>query len=231
MKLYFLILALFFSNRLPAQFRYNAALLDTLQQIACTPGTAKYFARLYYKVVETTNCYLARLPQPERQFITGFETVFAQVFFRSYGDDTARRRQQFSWQQYYAGEDLNELQYQFMGMNAHINGDMWMALKNAHGYDTLKKYGATLLRFQKELNVYFDSMYNNCKGYAKVKRLHTCTLGMDRFIGRQMLLHWRKRQLRLANLFYTHPNRCQRKWERLKKKMLRYNRFAKRWLR
>ena len=230
MKLFFIFLFFFISHSLSAQSKYNTFLLDTLQQISLTNTPAKHFAYLYYKTIQITNGYLAKQPDSVQQFIVGFESLFAPEFFRSYKNFNQQQPQVFNWQGYYADTTLNELQYQFIGMNAHINGDMWKALKNKYVYDTLVKYRKPLIRFQKVLNIFFDSIYSISGSYKKIKRLHFFTLGMDKYFGRQMILHWRKRQVSLAMLFYIKPKRWACKWKYTQKRMLHYNLFARHWI-
>ncbi len=214
-----------------AQPKYNTNLLDTLDLIAHSTTPARHFAKLYYRVIEITNAFADTFSENDKQFIFGFESYFGPAFFRSYKNYITKQPQEFSWQRYYADSTMNELQYQFTGMNAHINGDMWRALKDKYPYDTLVKYRSTLIRFQKVLNNYFDSIYTGSGRYKKVRRLHWYTLGMDKYIGHYLILHWRKRQDRLAQLFYTDPKRGERKWRYIQKRMLHYDRFAKKWIR
>lgn len=230
MKFLFAISCTLVYGTLKAQPKYNASLLDTLQQIAQSNTPAKYFAQLYYKAIEKTNDYADSKPDSVKAFIFGFESLFAPVFFQSYQNYITKQPQIFAWQRYYADTSLNELQYHFMGMNAHINGDMWLALKDKYCYDTLKKYRGFLLQFQKVMNTYFDSIYVSTANYKKMRRLHLFTLGFDKFMGRRMILHWRKRQEHMAMLFYSDPRKCERTWQRLQKKMTRYDRFALQWI-
>lgn len=230
MKFLGTIVIVIFSFTATAQQKYNAGLLDTLQQIARANTPSKYFAKLYYNAIGITNNYAAVQPDSVRQFIFGFESLFASAFFRSYQNFIHHQPQQFSWQRYYADTTLNELQYQFMGMNAHINGDMWLALKDKYSCDTLKKYRHDLLLFQKTLNTFFDSIYCTSGRYKKIHRLHFFTLGLDKNIGKHMIMHWRNRQEKLALLFYTHPQACGKKLTRLKKRMAHYDKFALRWI-
>ncbi len=230
MKLLFTICSTFLYCTVVAQPKYNAPLLDTLQQIAQTNTPAKHFAALYYRAIEKTNKYAGTKPDNVKEFIFGFESRFAPVFFRSYHDFVNHQPLPFSWQRYYADTGLNELQYQFMGMNAHINGDMWVALKEKYCYDTLKKYRQPLLKFQKALNSFFDSIYIATGKYKKIRRLHYLTLGFDKFIGRQMILHWRKRQQQMALLFYSDPKKAGRKLKHINSSMARYDKFALHWI-
>lgn len=229
-RILLLLAIMFFSVELFAQQKYNAALLDTLQQIAGTNTLSKHFAQLYYRAIEATNRYSAKQTENIRRFIFGFESSFAPAFFRSYQDLVTSKPQIFNWQPYYADSTFNPLQYEFIGMNAHINGDMWQALKERYDFDTLEKYRKPLIKFQKALNTFFDSIYVTTGQYKKLKRLHLLTLGLDKVIGRKMLLHWRKRQVQLALLFYSDPKKCERKWKRTQYKMQRWNRFAVNWI-
>ncbi|MGC4104339.1 DUF5995 family protein [Ferruginibacter sp.] len=227
-------LAIFLLAFLPAvitaQHRYNAALLDTLEQMSAGNSPARHFARLYHRAIEATNVYAKTQSEEIRQFIFGFEASFAPGFFQSERNFVGGKPQLPCWQAYYSDTGLNTLQYQFMGMNAHINGDMWLALKERHSYDSIKKYRGSLIRFQRALNVFFDSMYTASAGYKKIRMLHTLSLGTDRIVGKKIILHWRKRQVRMALLYYSDPEKCRRKQRRLENKMDRWNRFALRWI-
>lgn len=163
-----------------AQQKYNAALLDTLQQIAASNTPAKYFAQLYYNTIAATNTYAATKPDSVRDFIFGFESLFAPAFFNSFQNCINHLPQNYGWQQYYADTALTALQYHFIGMNAHINGDMWRCLKDKYGYDTLKKYRRELLHFQKILNSVFDSIYATSHQY---KKSGSCTCSLWEWIG------------------------------------------------
>jgi Family of unknown function (DUF5995) len=223
------IIAGFFFNA-TAQLNYNQTLLDTLQEIAYTNTPSKYFAALYKQAIKITNIHAHQQPENVKQFIFGLESFFAPTFFRSYQNFINCKPQAVSWQQYYADTTLNELQYQFMGMNAHINGDLWLALKDKYSYDTIQKYKRPLIKFQVALNALFDSVYITAGKYKKIRQLHLFTLGLDKNWGRRMVLHWRKRQLKLALLFYTNPKKCNKKLKKLTIKMQHYNSFALRWL-
>lgn len=212
------------------QPRYNAALLDTLQTIASTQTPARHFAQLYYQAIEITNKYAADKPDSVRHFIFGFEAAFAPVFFTSYKNYISHTPQIPAWEQYYKDTAMNELQYKFIGMNAHINGDMCRALKDTYCYDTLQKYKLHLIRFQEVLNTFFDSVYVASSEYKKLNRLHFLTIGLDRAIGKKMLLHWRKKQVQMAMLYYTNPRRFERNSKRVKRRMQRWDRFAARWI-
>ena len=230
MKYFFLIIFYLFVSIANAQLRYNNEILDTLEQIAATNTNSSHFAKLYHNAIEKTNDYARNEPENVKQFIFGFERSFSQRFIKASKNYIQHQAQEFSWQFYYADTTLNELQYQFIGMNAHINGDMWQALKDKYCYDTLKKYKNPLLKFQSALDKVFDSMYSTAGAYKKIKRLHFYSMGLDKPVGRFMVLNWRKRQVKMAMLFYTDPKKCKRKWNHLQKHMLRWDKRAVKWM-
>jgi Family of unknown function (DUF5995) len=226
MKYILIIVYISLSLCAKAQPRYNAALLDTLLQIRQTNTIAKHFANLYYKAIEITNGHAHVQTEPIKQFILGFESSFGPLFFKSYNNYINNVSQEFSWQRYYKDTSLNELQYLFIGMNAHINGDMWWALKNKYNYDTLYKYKKSLIGFQKKFNIFFDSIYATTFHLKKIRQLHHLTLGLDKAYGRKMVLRWRTRQVKLALLWYSNNHKCLRRVKRLQKQMQRFDRFA-----
>jgi len=230
MRFITILLGMLISVIAVAQPRYNAALLDTLTFIASTKTPSQHFAGLYYNAIEITNNYAATQPDSVRRFIFGFEERFAPAFFTSYKNLNTHTPQIYCWQPYYTDTTLNDLQYKFIGMTAHINGDMWVALKDTYSYDTLKKYKKPLLKFQQALNVLFDSMYVTSAKYPKLRRLRFLTLGLDRLIGKKVILYWRKRQVQMALLYYSNPAKCERKNRRLKNTIRRWHRFAVKWI-
>lgn len=102
-------------------------------------------------------------------------------------------------------------------MAAHINGDMWVALKDKYSYDTIKKYSRHLFKFQQAFNTLFDSVYATTGKYKKLKSLHFFTLGLDRYIGKATILRWRRKQVAMALLYYTNLQKCARKERRIQK--------------
>jgi hypothetical protein len=163
-------------------------------------------------------------------FIEKFEAKFGPYFFQSYQKFMQNEAQNKVWQFYYDHPNLNDLQYKFIGMNAHISGDMWLALVNAHTYDSIIKYKKNLLQYQKAFNVFFDSIFATTLQYKKVKHLHHLTLGFDKYIGRRMVYRWRKQAVQMALLWYNNKKKFNRQRKRLDKKMQRLNRFAFKWI-
>lgn len=203
----------------------NANLLDTLQQIANTNTPSVPFAKLYMQSIKFTNEYAYMLPDSVKHFIVGFEQAFVPFFFLAHNNYLANKAQAESWKTYYANTTLTEMQYLCLGMNAQINGYSWQAYKNTYCYDTIYKYKTQILKFQKPLNSLFDSMYKTTYQYKKLRHIHHLTFGLDKVIGKHIILKWRKQQLQLALLWYSNNAKCLRKVEKLNKKMKRLDKF------
>jgi hypothetical protein len=209
---------------------YNKAALDTLHGIISKKTSAKPFAEMYIQSIEISNIYLHTLSVPQKEFITKFSSSFSNLFFEADRDFASQKKIAKNWQFYYGNRNLNDLQYKFVGLNAHVNGDIGQALITAHSYDSILKYRKTIIGFQKSFNVFFDSIYKTTFAYKKLRLLHRLTLGLDKYIGKRMVYRWRKRQVALALLWYHNNKKFFRVRKRIDNKMQRLDRFALKWI-
>lgn len=205
----------FIKAQVPAEVR------DSLYKIAGSQTISRHFATLYFNFGREADTFTAGQDAAAARFITAFEKNFAAYFFNAVQTAQEPAAQTFSWQRYYSRLDLNAFQYYFTGMNAHINGDMWQALVTAHSYDSIKKYRQALISFQRPLNIIFDSAYTACRKYKKINQFHNLTLGLGKWYGKKMILHWRKKQIQLALLYYTNSAMFSRRLHKTYRKMKR----------
>jgi Family of unknown function (DUF5995) len=209
---------------------YNKAALDTLYGIIDKKTIAKPFAEMYIQSIAISNIYLHTLTAPQKEFITKFSSSFSNLFFEADRNFVSQKTIPKSWQFYYGNHNLNDLQYKFAGLNAHVNGDIWQALVTAHCYDSILRYRKTVINFQRSFDVFFDSIYKTTFAYKKLQLLHRLTLGLDKHIGKKMVYRWRKRQVALALLWYSNNKKFFRVRKRIDNKMRRLNRFALKWI-
>lgn len=206
-----------------SETQYNKAFLDTLNAIANGGTISSHFAKLYYNTILATNEFAKDQPETVKQFVLGLDSVFIPIFFEAHKQFIEAKSIPKNWQPYYQYQNLNVLQYQFMGMNAHINGDLHLALIEKFSYDTIKKYQKDLLSFQKVLSRIVDSVYSSTQQIKNLRTFHILTLGTDKMLARKMVWHWRLRQVRLALLFYKDPVAYQKKRKRVEKQMHYWN--------
>ncbi len=208
----------------------NANLLDTLNQFAQGNTISKHFAKVYYDVIEATNSFALKTSPEAQQAIFSFEQKFASLFFKAHHCYTTNKTIPWEWKKYYSDTTFNKHQYIFMGMNAHINGNLWDAFVQSLPYDTLRKYKKLILDYQNALNPIYNSLYKETLQYKKVKAIQTLSLGLAKKYGSIRMLHWRKKQIDLALMNFKQPLKFNKKLSQLKKKMLRLDRLMLRWL-
>ncbi len=222
----FTFICIFFCVHCNSQIFYNKELLDSLNHIKNSNTIAKHFASIYYEAIEIANKFMLPKKNNEIAFVVKFESKNVPYFFQSFQNFKNQLPQTKVWQYYYSHPNLNEMQYKFIGMNAHINGDMWFALINAHPCDSIIKHKKKLLQFQKVFNIFFDSLYTTTLQYKKVKFLNFLTFGLGKYYGRKMVYQWRKNAVQMAVLWYRNPKKFKRFKKRMDNKMMRYNKFA-----
>jgi Family of unknown function (DUF5995) len=188
-----------------------------LDSIAASAGPSSHFARLYTETVLISLQHYQHADTREKEFIQRFEQTFAGYFFRA----AASRGQgpgSEPWKVYFGDSLLSPLQYQLLGINAHINADLSAALSGVFSAKELEAHKKSFLRFQKGLRKQFRQFYDeNVRSASLTRLLDKLTLGLTRSYGSVMMVSWRKRQFRLALWKSTHPQ----KEARLKTKITR----------
>ena len=191
--------------------QFNQTYLDSLLSIEKGNTISKHFAGLYRQTVLITNEFAKTKNQFASNFILKLDDAFIPIFFQAHEAFVKRQEIPTNWKTYYQSDSLNSLQYQFLGMNAHINGDLHLALIQQFGYDSIKAHKKDLMSFQTVLNKIVDSVYEQTQAYPELKIFHDLTLGTNRIMAREMVRHWRRRQINLALLYYHKPKKYQRR--------------------
>jgi hypothetical protein len=191
--------------------QFNQSYLDSLLSIEKSQTISKHFSGLYRQTVLITNEFAKTKDQFASNFILKLDDAFIPIFFQAHEAFIKGQEIPANWKTYYQSDSLNSLQYQFLGMNAHINGDLHLALIQQFGYDSIKKHKKDLMSFQTVLNKIVDSVYEQTKAYPELKIFHDLTLGTNRIMAREMVRHWRRRQINLALLYYHKPKKYQRR--------------------
>jgi len=202
--------------------------LDSIQQ---GNSPAKYFAALYFETTVMAAEFFEYREPGVKKFIQRLECRFAGFFFHSVDAYGRGNPVPAVWKAYYADSLLSIFQYQLLGINAHINGDIWQALTAEFTLEELQEHRKNYLDFQKGLvkiyRRFYESSVNN---HPATRMLQSVTLGLDKLYGRMMLAKWRKRQLNLAVLYHTDQARFQKKLDKLHRKMGRLNNMVLRHL-
>jgi Family of unknown function (DUF5995) len=202
--------------------------LDSVQQ---SNSPAKYFAALYFETTVMAAEFFEYDEPDIKSFIQRLERRFADYFFHAVDAYGNGKPVPAEWKAYYSDTLLSFFQYQLLGINAHINGDIWQALTAEFTLEELKAHRKTYLDFQKGLlkiyRRFYESSVNN---HPATRMLQSATFGLDKIYGRMMLGRWRKRQMNLAVLYHTDPDNFQKKLDKLHRKMGRLNNLVLRHL-
>ncbi len=202
-------------------------LLQRLDSVQRNSSVSKYFAELYFKTtVEAANFFLNR-NKKEKDFIARLEIRFASFFFQAAEAYRIGLAIPIEWDSYFNNPDLLPIQYKLLGINAHINGDIWQALTSEFSLQEIQQNKESYLKFEKGLlKVYRDFYNESFEESGKIRLLSNITVRLDKLYGKLMLGKWRKRQIELAILFYTDKDKFNDRLKKLRLKMAHINRLV-----
>jgi len=204
----------------------ETGVLQKLDSIRNSASVSRHFAGLYFNTTSKAINFFLNKPEKERVFIQRLETSFADYFFRSVHAFAEGATVPEEWETYFKDTSLSPLQYQLLGINAHINGDIWQALVSSFSLQEIQSVKKSYFEFNRELVSQYKEFYKwSLAEDARIKLLHEATAGIDKLYGKLMLIRWRKRQFRLATLYYTDKSRFNKHIERLNIKMRHINRL------
>lgn len=193
--------------------------LDSLQK---ENSISKHFAKLYLKTTKNAIDFFSNESEPAKNFIRRLELRFAGYFFEAVNDYSNNGKVNTHWQHYFSDTGFSPLQYQLIGANAHINGDIWKAMVNEFTLQEIQVNKSHYFRYNAGLRLIYDDVYASARRSKFLVRLiDKLSFGISKWYGNLMLRRWRKRQVKLAVLYFTHPKKFERKLLKLKKKMKR----------
>lgn len=204
-------------------------LLHKLDSISKAPSVSRYFADLYFTAMVNAIRFFACADDTARKNIRQMEMQFSNYFISSAEAYTNKSAVPASWQAYYADTSASPVRHLLLGVNAHLNGDIWRALVSSFSLDEIKKLAPTYNSYYCGLLEIYEDVYREAFSRStSLKLLHVTSLGLDKWYGKILLRRWLKRQLKLATWYYSHPARFQKKLKKLDGKMNRLNRLVTR---
>jgi len=190
-----------------------------VDSIAQTKSSSSVFAALYSKTMLKIEEQLKQMDTATINQIQKLEINFADYFLKACNEFRDSSKADKTWSAYFATTNLSAVQLQLLGINAHINGDLWQALRDSFSETQIKDISKTVFLFHKSLlyvykDVYHDAIIQN----RKIKSLHGISLGLSEKYGRHLLSKWRKRQIKLASFYYFNQERFEKKKSSIEKK-------------
>ena len=190
-----------------------------LDSIGKSNSHSKYFGELYHRFLTGIEEQLSTRDTTAKKLVRRFENVFADYYInacKSYLNKEKIDLQE--WQTYFSDSTLKPIQYLLLGANAHLNGGLWNALVNSFTAEEMKQLQPEFHIFKKTLNKTYHVVYQEGTEHPKLNKISKAVLGMDKLLGNFYLYKWRKRQMRIARLYWSQSPKHAKLVARVEKK-------------
>ncbi len=201
--------------------------LYQLDSIGASPSVSQHFGKLYADFLRLVEKRLEKADTMVKRLLRVFEEVFAQ-FFIDAAEDFAHHKpiRHPSWKKYFEDTTLSSAQYFLLGANAHLNGQLSMAIYNSYSPHEWKLLKSHYDLFNKCLNetyrhVYRETIYE----HPRAQTLHLITFGLDKILGNYFLYKWRKRQMRVTEYRFSNSSKYQRLSDKIERKKNKVDRL------
>src|SRR5436190_587480 len=100
--------------------------ISKIDSVAQTEGVAKYFAKIYSEAMTQITIGIQSKSPEIKQFLMKFDADFYKYFLNAVAADKMHSLSPTSpWYFYFSHPELKSWQLKLIGVNAHVNGDMW----------------------------------------------------------------------------------------------------------
>jgi hypothetical protein len=203
-------------------------LLHQLDSVKQGGSVARYFAGIYLTTTVHASDYFSLRDSIGQQLMGRMELRFATYFFQAAKAFQNGEPIPEAWRPYFNDTIGGSLRHILYGINAHINGDIWQALTAEFSSQELEQLKPYYFGYFRQL---LDEYQFVCRLAVKSSRflrlLHILSFGADQVYGRVMLKRWRKRQMRLAELYFRDKYRFERERNALQRAISRINRLIR----
>jgi len=214
-KFLFILVTIPVSIKATAQSHIATYAINWVDSVAKSNGPGSCFAQLYVKTTNEIERQLTGMDTASINQIRKLEKNFCFYFINACKGVAESNDTISTWYEYFKNTSLSDLKRKLFGINAHINGDLWQALRDSYNKEEIINAGRTVFLFHQSLLKIYNDLYDEAKAEnRKVKTIHVLSLGLAKSYGRQLLKKWRKRQIKIATLYYYD----QQKFERIRTK-------------
>lgn len=224
-----LMLVLVFTGSEPVLAQHSDAswqLLQQLDSIRNSQTPAKYFAGIYLSTTVKAIRFAEKRSPEDQKALTLFEKNFAGFFIDAVRAVSEQRTPPAVWAGYFMNDTVSPIRFQLLGINAHINGDLWQALTTAFSQEELRRFRPCYRAFNRDLKMEFDEFFEDAAGHdIRFALSGELIPGISHAAGHRLLKHWRKRQYKLAVLYYSDPPRFRKLLQRVTQKRESLNRL------
>jgi hypothetical protein len=212
-----------FSRRHETLSENSRTLLNLMRQIdsmSHTAGIARHFASIYTNSMGNIKVQLAAMDSGAQAFVTKFEISFISYFLEAcieYNNGTLSPES--VWYFYFSNPKAEPWQLTLIGVNAHINGDIWKGLVKNFSEKEIQYYKKNLLSFQKSIAKAFQPFFDELMEQSSYLRfIDGFTKGASRRYGEWLIYNWRLRQINLAMLYFEDKEKFEQRFEVINRK-------------
>ena len=197
--------------------------IQRVDSIALTAESERHFCKIYSQTMNTVAIQMQKIDSGSREFIQKFEIGFADYFLSAWMDDrTNNLSPQSGWKCFFSNRDAKPWQIVLLGVNAHTNIDIWRTLVYNFSEKEVMQYHKQMLAMQASVTKVHDQFFKTLLAQSRYLRfINTITLGFARRFGEKIIYKWRRRNVKLALLYYTNQKRFTRKLALVNRKKIK----------
>ncbi len=183
--------------------------IQKVDSIAHTTGVSAHFAKVYSTLMQNTAFQMQSMDTAGMRFVKKFEIGFADYFLNAcYDAENSALSPGSEWTSFFSNPDAQPWQFVLLGVNAHINVNIWQTLVNNFSEEEIRDHKKQLLSFKnsvaKVYHPFFDELLEQ-NGYLRF--INSLTKGSAEIFGEKLLFKWRQRQVNLAIMYYQNPKK------------------------
>ncbi len=194
--------------------------LEKIDSIAQSPGIARHFCRVYEATLKYISSQIRDWDSASTRFISTFSVHYVDYFLNPcIASQNGNISPSSPWKFYYSHPGLQTWQFILIGVNAHINADMWRALVDIFSEIEIRHQKINFLASQRSVGKVYRSFLDTLSAQnSHFRLLNHFTGGLPEKIGERILYKWRHRQVKLAILYYCNPQKFGRLLARVNRK-------------
>jgi hypothetical protein len=203
------------------------SVMEKIDSISRSAGAAACFAKVYSQAMIHIAGQMKTMDPDIQFFIQRFESGFAEYFLSAVNDHVhSSLSTESEWSCFFSSPEAGPWQLVLLGVNAHVNINIWQTLVTNFSKREIRQYKKPLLAFQAAVAKVFYPFFDTVLTHSRYLRfLHFFSLGLDKKFGKHILYKWRRRNVKLALLYYTHPRKFERRRCRVYKKKNRIDKL------
>ena len=191
-----------------------------VDSIAHSTGIARHFSDVYRKSMMNIALRIQGMNSNSKRFIEKFEISFADYFLKAcFADRSGKLSSWSEWNCYFSNPAAEPWQLVLLGVNTHINADLWRSLVDNFSEKEIRQNKKKLLSSQSSIDEVYYRFFETLLDQSNFFRwMNSFTKGLPKLMGERLVYKWRKRNVNLAILYYHDQERFNKKLNLINRK-------------